>query len=480
VHQAAPSDVVVIGAGPAGIVAALRAADLGARTVLVSRGAFGGMAARDGPVPVRTLAHAARLLRDVRQFDRYGIRGETPSLDYSRLLGRVQEVVGEVSARSSFRAQLEALGVRILEHAGSARFADSHTVSTGDGHRLQSAKFVVCTGGRSRKLAIPGFELTSTHSDAWGLGAVPESMIVVGAGATGVQVASIFNAFGTRVQLFQAGPRILPTEDEDVSAAVAEAFRASGVAVHEDFGAIERFERVPAGIRMAYRKGGDRLTAEAALVVAAVGWVADTGELAPEAARIELDGRGFIRVDDHLCTTAGNIHAAGDAIGRMMLVPQAIEGGFIAATNAVRGPTLVVEAANAAPTGSFTDPEYAQVGQTESRARERHGVVTGRVGFDATTRTIVDGRTAGFCKLVVDAATHRILGCHIVGERAVEIAQLAAVAMSGGMTVNALARVPLSYPTYGAVLARVAAKIAHGLDAGARPPTQAAENYIPA
>jgi dihydrolipoamide dehydrogenase len=145
-----------------------------------------------------------------------------------------------------------------------------------------------------------------------------------------------------------------------------------------------------------------------------------------------------------------------------MLVPQAIEGGFIAATNAVRGPTLAVEA-QAAPIGSFTDPEYAQVGLTEARARERHDVATGRIGFDETTRTIIDGRTAGFCKLVVDAASRRILGCHIVGERAVEIAQLAALAVAGGMTVDALARVPLSYPTYGGVLGRVAAQVAREL-----------------
>ncbi|HKY00614.1 MAG TPA: NAD(P)/FAD-dependent oxidoreductase [Steroidobacteraceae bacterium] len=475
----ASSDIVVIGAGPAGIVAALRAADLGAKTTLLSRGEFGGMAGNDGPVPVRTLAHAARLLRDAGQQARYGIRSAGTSLDYPALLGRVQEVVGAVGTRSSFRAQLESLGVRVLENAGSARFVDAHTVVTGDGGRHPAGKFIVCTGGRSRKLPIPGFELTATHSDAWGLSAVPESMIVVGAGATGAQVASIFNAFGTRVQLFQAGPRILPTEDADVSAAVAEGFRAAGVAVHEDFGTIERFERAPAGVRMAYRKDGATRTAAAALVVTAVGWVADTEELEPAAAGIALDERGFIRVDEHLRTSAQHVHAAGDAIGRVMLVPQAIQGGFIAATNAVRGPTLAAEP-QAAPIGSFTEPEYAQVGLTESRARERHAVVIGRIDFDATTRTIIDGRTEGFCKLVVDAATRRILGCHIVGERAVEIAQLAALAMSGAMTVDALARAPLSYPTYGAVLGRVAAQVAHELGASTVSAGRTAENYMPA
>lgn len=463
-------DVLVIGAGPAGVVAALRAADLGARTTLLSRGAFGGMAANDGPVPVRTLAHAARLLRDARQLPQYGISASGIALDYAALLARVGEVAEETRTHSTFRKQLEALGVDIRENVGDARFADAHTVTTTGGANVRAEKVILCTGGKSRRLPIPGFELTATHSDAWALRAVPPSMIVIGAGATGAQVASIFNAFGTRVQLFQAGARILPTEDEDVSAAVAGAFRASGVTVHENFGAIERFESVPGGIRMTYGKDGGTKTAEAALAVAAVGWVADTEALSPGTAAVALDERGFVKVDSHLRTSAPHVFAAGDAIGRMMLVPQAIHGGFVAATNAVRGPSLEVESP-AAPTGSFTEPEYAQVGLTEARAREKHRIATGRIDFDSTARTIIDGRTGGFCKLVVDAADRRILGCHIVGERAVEIAQLATLAMSGGMTVDALARVPLSYPTYGAVLARVAAKVARDLTS---------EQYVPA
>lgn len=471
-------EVAVIGAGPAGIMAALRAADLGARTVLISRGEFGGMAANDGPVPVRTLAHAARLLRDSRQFEIYGITSADVSLDCAALLVRVREVIGKVRGCSSFRRQLDDLGVPVLEHAGTARFEDPHTIATGDGSRVRADKLIVCTGGKSRALPVPGFELTATHSDAWELRSLPRSLLVIGGGATGVQVASIFSAFGTRVRLFQAGARILPTEDEDVSKEVAEAFRASGVEVSEGFGAIERFERAEGGLRMVYGSDRDRRSAEAELAVVAVGWVADTADLGLAIAGIELDERGFVKVDAHLATSAAHVYAAGDAIGRMMLVPQAIQGAFIAATNAVRGPSLVVEN-QAAPTGSFTDPEYAQVGLTEGRAKEEHRVAVGVLRFDETTRTIIDGRTRGFCKLVVDATSRQILGCHIVGERAVEIAQLAAVVMAGGMTVDALARLPLSYPTYGAVIGRVAAKVARELGGPSTPGAGLAESYQP-
>src|SRR5215831_1716488 len=130
-------DVLVIGAGPAGVVAALCAADLGARTVLVTRDAFGGMAANDGPIPVRTLAHAARLLRDARQLGRYGVSVSEPQLDYTRLLGRVGEVVDDVRAHSALREQIDGLGVTVHEQAGRARFVDPHTIETESGLRLR-------------------------------------------------------------------------------------------------------------------------------------------------------------------------------------------------------------------------------------------------------------------------------------------------------------------------------------------------------
>ena len=251
------TDVVVIGAGPAGAVAALRAADLGARTALVTSSAFGGMAANDGPVPVRTLAHAARLIRDARQLGQYGIAVGEPVLDYSRLLARVRGVVGEVLAHSSLREQIDSVGVIVHEKAGAARFADPHTIVTDTGLRLQADKIIICVGGVGRRLPIPGFDLTSTHSSALALTEVPPSMLVIGGGATGVQVASIFNALGSRVELFETGPRILSAEDRDVAATVATAFREAGIVVHEDFGAIDSFEKTSAGVRMNFSKNGD-------------------------------------------------------------------------------------------------------------------------------------------------------------------------------------------------------------------------------
>lgn len=456
-------DVIVIGAGPAGVLAAFRAADLGARTALVTRDAFGGMAAHDGPVPVRTLAHAARLLREARQLGQYGIAVSAPMLEYPRLLARVREVANAMRTHSLQREYIDRLGVTIYEQAGTARFVDPHTIDTASGLRLQADKIILCAGGTSRRLAVPGFALTATHSDAWSLTAVPPSMLVVGGGATGAQIASIFNAFGARIQLFQAGPRILPTEDEDVSAAVAAAFRESGIVVRESFGTIESFDKTPRGVRMVFSKDGTRDSAEAALAVVAVGWVADTAGLSLATAGVETNARGYVRVDAYLRTSAPHVFAAGDITGRLMLVPQAIQDGFVAATNAVRGATTTL-GDQVSPIGSFTDPEYAQVGLTEAKARETHDVVVAVVRFDETARTLIDGRTAGFCKLIADRVTCTILGCHVVGERAVEIVQVVAIAIAAGMRVDDLARVPLSFPTYAGILGRAAYRAAQQLN----------------
>ncbi|HEX4279162.1 MAG TPA: FAD-dependent oxidoreductase, partial [Solirubrobacteraceae bacterium] len=162
-------DVVVIGAGPAGVIAALRAARLGARTALVTRDEFGGMAANDGPVPVRTLAYAARLIREARQLPRYGITAGEPSLDYELLLARVLEVTREVREHSLLREDLERAGVAIHEHAGTAAFSDTETLETEGGRLLRARTFIVCVGGVPRQLAVDGFYLTATHSDAWSL-----------------------------------------------------------------------------------------------------------------------------------------------------------------------------------------------------------------------------------------------------------------------------------------------------------------------
>ena len=167
-------------------------------------------------------------------------------------------------------------------------------------------------------------------------------------------------------------------------------------------------------------------------------------------------------------TSAPHVFAAGDVTNRCGLASIAIQDGYVAATNAVNGPTLTV-GGQVIPVGSFTDPEYAHVGLTEKQARNEHDVVVSTERYDSAPRPIIDGRKVGFCKLVVDRPTRTLLGCHIVGERAVELAQLAAITMSAGMTVDEFARIPLSFPTYTDIVHRAAFRALRELDPSQAP-----------
>ena len=455
--------VAVIGAGPAGVVAALRAARLGATTALITRDQFGGMAANDGPVPVRTLAEAARLIREARQLPLYGIAGGEPTLDYPRLLARVREVTEDVRRHTLLRDDLERAGVTIYEQAGPARFADAHTVESDGAPRLEADKVIICSGGTPRPLAVPGFDLTATHSDAWHLSSVPPSLIVIGGGATGVQVASIFNAFGTHVHLVEVAPRILMSEDHEVSEAVRAALAAAGIEVLENAGTIDRFERCATGVRLIRSADDGRRSVDATVAVVAAGWAAATAGLDLSQVGVQTDRHGYVQVDRYLCTNVPHVFAAGDVTGRAMVVHEAVREGLVAATNAVLGPVTVLPS-GVSPIGSFTDPEYASAGLTEVAARQTHDVATATVRFDSLPRPIIDGRPTGFCKLIVDRELHTILGCHVVGERAVELAQLAATTMASEMTVEQLALVPFSFPTYANALGRAAVVAAIELD----------------
>lgn len=449
-------------------MAAARASALGARTVLLASDAFGGMAANDGPVPVRTLAQAARLLRDAGQLPRYGVAKIEPQLDYGRVLGRVEDVVGDVRSSSFLLPALTESGVKIVENVGRVCFVGESRVQTDSGLTIEADKFVLCTGGVSKTLPIPGFEFTSTHSDAWELTDVPKSMVVLGAGATGVQVASVFHAFGTRVHLLEVGPRLLPTSDPGIAVALADRFRAMGIDVRIGFGSVESFEKTESGVATNLLSGDERSSIEADLVVVAVGWAIDVSGLHLDLAGVVTTARGFIEVDEYQRTSNPDVFAAGDVTGRVMLASEAIRDGYIAASNAVRGPTTV-NAPHLVPSGSFTDPEYASVGLTEDEAGQEHEIHCTVLEYGDCTRPIIDGQTFGFCKMVVDVGTAELLGCHIVGDRAVDIVQIVSVAMSAGMRrVDHIARLPVSFPTYAEIAVQTAAMAAMqlGLDAG--------------
>lgn len=442
------------------MTAALRARELGASVALVERGQLGGTCTNDGCVPTRVLAHAARLMRTARQYASYGIALPVPELDFVRLLARTQDIVYEIHEKKQLIAHLEEAGVRVFSESGPAHFVSPNTIQLGESsERLKAGRFILCAGGRARRVDFPGEELALTHSDVWGVERLPSSVVVVGAAATGCQLASIFNAFGARVTLLEVAPRILQAEDADVSAALTAAFTGQGIEVVTGISGITSIEQEEAGLVIRYVCADEEHVVRSAAVVLSTGWLGNVASLNLQAAGVKTDGR-YVWTDDYFRTSAPHIFAAGDITGRVMLVQTAVTAARLAAENAVLGAGQAQDpAATIVPHGGFTAPEYASVGPTEEQAREQHECVVATISYADLDRAVIDGRTEGFCKLVVDHETHRLVAAHVVGEEAMEIVHVVAAGMAADMWVEQLAELQIAYPTYTAILGLAARRI---------------------
>jgi len=454
-------DLIVIGGGPAGVTAALRACELGARVALVERDRLGGTCTNDGCVPTRVLAKAARLMRDAEQYKEYGLLGEQPNVDLVTLISRAQDTVYRVHEKKQLLAHLRQAGATVWDGTGSARFIDPHTLELGDGRRLEADKFLLCLGGHARRLSFPGAEYALTHSDVWKLESLPKSVIIVGGAATGCQLASILAAFGTEVTILDIAPTILGAEDRDVRQAMTAAFAERGIQIITEITALQAIEQDRDGLRLHFGLGKNIQSLDAEAIIMAVGWVGNVEGLNLEVAGVKVS-RSYIDVNDSLQSAAPHIYAAGDITGRMMLVQSATTEGRIAAENAILGSDHSFEH-NVVPHGGFTDPEYASVGLTEAQAAAAGDYVAAIVPYSDLDRAVIDGRTEGFCKLIAGPETGLVLGAHVVGEQAVEVVQIGAAGMAAGIDIGQLAGLELAYPTFTAVIGLAARRLVHQL-----------------
>ncbi len=454
-------DIIVIGGGPAGVLAALHARELGARVALVERGRMGGTCTNDGCVPARVLARSARLAREAAQFESFALTGEKPRIDFARLIERAQATVYRIHEKKQLVSHLTDAGARVYENCGDARFLDSQRVLLADGTHLRGEKFIICAGGHARRIPFEGSAHALTYTDVWSLRELPASVIIVGGAATGCQLASIFNAFGTRVTLLETRERILGAEDVSVSVAIHSAFERNGIEV------ITRAEEI-LGIRqhdqeftLYWNQNASEHTRTAEKIFLSVGWIGNLDALHLDAAGVKTE-RGYVVVNDYLQSSVENIFAAGDITGRMMLVQSAGYDGKIAAENAVLGIGNRYQH-QIVPHGGFTDPEYASVGLTEEKARAQADCVVATVPYAALDRAVIDQHTDGFCKIIVARETHRVLGAHVVGEQALENIHLVAAGMNADVWIEQIAEMEIAYPTYCAAVGLAARQIAFEL-----------------
>ena len=453
-------DIVVIGGGPAGVTAALRARELGVQVALVERDTLGGTCTNDGCVPTRVLAKAARLMRDSEQFGKYGLLSEKPpQVDFGALMQRTKDVVAEIHEKKQLAAHLKQVGIMVFSPAGNTHFVDSHTLQTDQLGPISGKSFVLCTGGHARQLPFPGAEHVLTSSTVWDLKHTPQSVAIIGGGATGCQFASVFEDFGARVTIFDVAPRILMTEDLDVAQQIDQQFRLRGIRVETGIKSVEQIVKHDARLTLSYNNiTGETQALEVDVVLAAAGWAGNVAQLDLENAGVETN-HSYVIVDDYLRTSASHIYAAGDITGRSMLVQSAGYQARIAVENAVLSYSQSAQE-QLAPHGGFTDPEYGGVGLTEAEARQHYDVVTATVPYAALDRAVIDDRRTGFCKLVVNRRDDRVLGAHVVGEQAVEIVSMISAGMAGDLHIQQLADRDLAYPTFVAIVGLAARQIA--------------------
>jgi pyruvate/2-oxoglutarate dehydrogenase complex dihydrolipoamide dehydrogenase (E3) component len=456
-------DVLVIGGGPAGSSAALQAAELGAQVTLLEAEQVGGTSLNRGPAPVRTLARAARLVRDWSSWDQFGLRGPRPTLDLDAVLANSSRVARHAHEKKDVAGLLRGLGIDLIEHLGPVRFTDPHTLRAAAGRSWHGDRIIVAVGGHAAPLPVPGGHLALSYDDLRGLTALPDEVVVIGGADTGCQIASIFDDFGVRVRILEFGPTLVSFADPDVSAALRGAFEAQGMQISTGT-RVTGLQAAGDRIVVRYARDGEDGQVEVGAVFAAVGWPATLDDLDLDAAGITHD-RMAIPVDDFLRTNVADVFVVGDANGRSKLVQTARLEGRVAAWNAVRGPSRR-PAYEVVPSGSFTDPEYGAVGLTEPQAARDHDIAVGVARYDDLLRPVADGHADGFCKLIADRSSHRILGAHVLGEYSAETVQVVATAMSAGMTVEQLAEMQFAFPTFTEAVSMAAQKACRAIGIG--------------
>jgi pyruvate/2-oxoglutarate dehydrogenase complex dihydrolipoamide dehydrogenase (E3) component len=453
--------VIVVGGGPAGIAAAIHARRLGADVTLLERERLGGVCYNQGPVPVRTLARVARMIRDAGAWPQFGLVGSPPRLDLGAALANARRAIHDIYEGKHAADKLRKEGIEVAEGIGSVRFVDAHTLAVPDGELAFGDRIIVAAGGHDRRLPIPGAELGLSYRAVLDLPALPSRIVVIGGADTGCKLASIFGAFGAHITVIETAPRLLPRQDAELSERLRQAFTARGIEVRTS-ARTEKLERTSGGIVVHVQTGDRTERVEGDAVFFAVGWPANLEELALDAAGIETE-RGYIRVDAELRTTQLHVYAIGDVNGLSKLVQPAVLQGHIAAENAVAGRGIPYDS-GIVPVGGFTDPEYASVGMTEADARERGNCVVARHDHRHLTRAVVDGRVDGFCKLIADRDTGFLVGAHVLGEYAAEIIQVAALCMAAKMPVLQLACMQFAYPTFTQAIGLAALEVARELD----------------
>ncbi|MBN1343595.1 MAG: dihydrolipoyl dehydrogenase [Phycisphaerae bacterium] len=437
-----PREAVIIGAGPGGYVAALRIAAMGGKATLIERSCVGGVCLNTGCIPTKAMLHVAKLYSDLKTAASVGIEAGDVRLDFAKVVAHKDKVVAGLT--KGLGALLKGRNVNVV--AGRGRLIEPHTVGVDspDGVlRIPAPNVILATG--TIPAPLPGLDIDGERilntDQALAMQALPESALIIGAGPNGVEFATMLAEFGSSVTLVEAMDRVLPTVDADAAKEVAKSLKKRRVTVHCGT-KVDGVNRRDDGLAIRLDNGQ---TVEAAIVIVAIGRRTRIDDLGLDEAGVRHDGR-FIQIDERCATTAPGVYAIGDITGKGPYAHVAYRQGTVAASN-IMG-VAMTEDYRVVPTVVFSHPELAQVGLGEDAARAAGvEIETGRFRYQASGAAQAFGQPEGFCKLVAEAGSRRVLGATMVGFRAAEVIHEVAVAIRAGMTVGEIAETIHAHPS---------------------------------
>ena len=450
-------DVIIIGGGPAGYVCAIRAAQLGLATAVVERDKLGGVCVNIGCIPTKALLHSAYVANLVAHGAKdLGVEVTGTKADYGVAMRRSRKVSEQNSKGVEFLMKKH----KVTVLRGTGVLGKNRTVKVGKEEYQARKAVVIATGSRVKGIPQIGLEINKTtvisSDEALFLERVPASLAVIGAGAVGCEFADIFNAFGSKVTLIEALPRILPLEDAEASDALAKSYKKRGIAVHAGV-QVTKATVAADKVTLTLEAGGRAETVEAEKVLMAAGRAVNTESMGFEAAGVQLTDRGFVRVNlDTLETTAPGVYCIGDVAGPPMLAHKGSREGVNVAERIAGQQPHPIKYDNV-PSVTYCHPEVASIGLTEDQARERKlEYQVGRFPFSANGRARSTNETEGFVKIIREKKYGEILGAHIVGSHASELIHELTVARENEYTVEEVDLAVHAHPTLSEAIAEAA------------------------
>lgn len=451
--------IVIIGGGPGGYVAAIRAAQLGYRTAVVEREKLGGVCLNRGCIPTKALLHSAHLLEEIKRASEFGIKISDAAVDFSAVMARSRNIADEMAKGVDFLMNKN----KITVIPGNASFLDRYKISVekdGQKQTVESDRFIIAAGARPR--GIPGVSFDGkriiSSREALLLDRAPENFCIIGAGAIGVEFADFYTSMGSKITLLEYMPQILPQEDTEISALLERLLRRRGMDI-----------RTGAKVESAASHGescdvvwtavdGRKENAKFDMVLLAAGIQANTENLNLDALGIKLE-KDKIKVDDKCRTSAGNIYAIGDCTPGPALAHAASLEGIHAVESIHAGPSFAKSINyELIPACVYCHPEIGSVGLTESAAKAKgHNIKTGKFPFSASGRARAAGDTAGFVKVICEEKTGQILGAHIIGKGASELISEFTVAAVNELIIENIAQTVHAHPTLSESLMEAAA-----------------------